>query len=105
MTSERLCAGHPPARSPRTALQKGGFGAALQLAINDAGCAKPAAGSSTKASSAKPARVVSEVFMNGPAAFAVRDFVGFANGADRDFFASRLLRLCAREDVAELVAI
>jgi hypothetical protein len=58
----------PPAGAiARTALQNGGFGVALQLAINGAGCAKPVR-VETKASSAKPARIVSEVFMSGSAA-------------------------------------
>jgi hypothetical protein len=38
MTSERLCGNHPSARSPRTALQKGGCD---PLELHTAGAAKP----------------------------------------------------------------
>jgi hypothetical protein len=41
ITSERLCAGHPSARAPRTAPQNAGSGFELQLASDGAVCAHP----------------------------------------------------------------
>jgi hypothetical protein len=63
MTSERLCVGQPSARSPRTALQNGGWGEEPHLGMAGTDCAQMSAAPRNDASTEEAVKILQQRFI------------------------------------------